>query len=120
MKAQRLVWGISSLFLPAHAALNCSTATFASLLASSGINVTFVQSIAENATFTPPGSASGLPKGFPPKGMDGFPPKGMMGPPKGPMKVPALCAIQAKVKSSEMSEYSFGVFFPEKWNGRFL
>lgn len=58
------------------------------------------------------------------------PPKGAGGPPKGvdslrdfgprDLRVPSLCAMQAKVKSSESSEYSFGVFLPEKWNGRFL
>lgn len=30
------------------------------------------------------------------------------------LQVPSLCAIQAKVKSSERPEYSFGVFLPQK------
>ncbi|KAI1091768.1 tannase and feruloyl esterase [Rostrohypoxylon terebratum] len=36
-------------------------------------------------------------------------------------KLPALCAVAIKVKSSENSSYDFGLFLPdETWNGRFM
>jgi hypothetical protein len=104
------------LFSVSHAAANCSTLTFTTLLSENSATITFVQTLASNASFSPPGGLMG------PMGL----PKGSRGPPKempiGPraLRVPSLCVLQAKIKSSETSEYSFGVFLPEKWNGRFL
>jgi hypothetical protein len=129
MKVTYLWLPVYALIYTTHAALNCSSSTFATLLSSNGATVNFVQALANNASFSPPGGLMGQS----PKGAGGLPgdfvglaPKGAEGPPKGgpfgprALRVPSLCAIQAKVKSSESSEYSFGIFLPEKWNGRFL
>jgi feruloyl esterase len=122
MRLYILLLPVLSFFCSTHAALNCSSPTFATLLSGNSATITFAQSLANNASFSPPG---GLGPMGPPKGAGG-PPKGAGGPshgmPFGPrvLQVPSLCAMQAKVKSSERSEYSFGIFLPEKWNGRFL
>lgn len=37
-----------------------------------------------------------------------------------PSGLKALCALQVEVMGDNGSKYSFGLFLPEKWNGRFL
>lgn len=37
-----------------------------------------------------------------------------------PSGVKALCALQVEVKGDNDSKYSFGLFLPEVWNGKFL
>lgn len=37
-----------------------------------------------------------------------------------PSGLKALCALQVEVTGDNGSQYSFGLFLPEKWNGRFL
>lgn len=37
-----------------------------------------------------------------------------------PSGLNALCAIQVEVAGDNGSKYSFGLFLPEEWNGRFL
>lgn len=122
MRTSSLLLSVLATTSATHAALNCSLTTFAALLSENSATIDFVQTLANNASFSPPG---GLEPMRPPKGAEG-PPKGAGGPPGGipvdprVLRVPSLCALQAKVKSSESSEYSFGVFLPEQWNGRFL
>lgn len=122
MRLYTLLLPVLSFCSSTHAALNCSQPTFVTLLSGNSATVTFVQTLANNASFSPPG---GMGLMGPPKGAGGLP-KGVGGPPNGmpfgprALQVPSLCVMQAKVKSSESSEYSFGVFLPEKWNGRFL
>ncbi|KAL2014821.1 hypothetical protein VTN00DRAFT_2346 [Thermoascus crustaceus] len=63
-------------------------------------SVTFAYPLPENSTFQVPASNIGFPSS--------------------PSNLPALCAVEVKVPSSATSSYSFGLFLPEKWNGRFL
>lgn len=37
-----------------------------------------------------------------------------------PSGLKALCALQVEVTGDSGSKYSFGLFLPSKWNGRFL
>lgn len=37
-----------------------------------------------------------------------------------PSGLKALCALQVEVTGDNDSKYSFGLFLPEMWNGRFL
>lgn len=37
-----------------------------------------------------------------------------------PSGLKALCALQVEVTGDNGSQYSFGLFLPGKWNGRFL
>lgn len=37
-----------------------------------------------------------------------------------PAGLKALCAIQVEMTGDNKSKYSFGLFLPEKWNGKFL
>jgi hypothetical protein len=89
---------------------------FATLLSGNSTTITFVQTLANIASFSLAGGLMG-PMG-PSKGAAG-PPEGM---PFGPraLRVLSLCILQVKVKSSECSEYNFGVFLLKKWNRRLL
>jgi feruloyl esterase len=40
--------------------------------------------------------------------------------PVSPTQLPELCAVQVRVASSASSSFGFGLFLPERWNGRFL
>lgn len=37
-----------------------------------------------------------------------------------PTSLKALCAIQVEMTGDNNSKYSFGLFLPEEWNGKFL
>lgn len=37
-----------------------------------------------------------------------------------PSGLKALCALQVEVTGDNSSKYSFGLFLPDKWNGKFL
>ena len=65
-----------------------------------GISVTSAKYLANNATFEVPSSDIGFPTS--------------------PTNLPALCALEVKVPSTANSSYSFGLFLPDDWNGRFL
>ncbi|KAJ9404562.1 hypothetical protein DTO045G8_7635 [Paecilomyces variotii] len=47
-------------------------------------------------------------------------PSSDIGFPTSPTNLPALCALEVKVPSTTNSSYSFGLFLPDDWNGRFL
>ncbi|KAI3317829.1 feruloyl esterase B precursor [Xylariaceae sp. AK1471] len=80
----------------------CTTETFTAMLADRlEATVNFVQAVPQNGSFGQ--GASNIPF------------------PTNATRLPALCAVGIKIKSSESSSYNFGLFLPEKtWNERFL
>ncbi|PNS18522.1 hypothetical protein CAC42_5061 [Sphaceloma murrayae] len=83
----------------AHAVLDCSAEAFAPFLPS---NARIVQTsrLGDNSTYQVPASNIAYPR----------PPTGL----------PALCAVQVNVISSNSSAFEFGLFLPSEWNNRFI
>ncbi|KAG8627699.1 hypothetical protein KVT40_003572 [Elsinoe batatas] len=88
-----------SLVTTVKAVLDCTNEAFAPLLPS---NARIVQTarLGENSTFQVPSSN--------------------IAHPRSPTGLPALCAVQVNVISSNSSAYEFGLFLPDKWNNRFI
>lgn len=80
-------------------AFNCTPAAFAAVLPA---NVTVFSAIelSDNSTYKVPSSDSGYPSS--------------------PSGLPALCAVEIHVPAPGNTTFGFGLFLPEKWNGRFL
>lgn len=87
------------LLLPAVTAFDCTPAAFSAHLPATA-TVLFATSLPDNSTFEVP--------------------IGDIAYPTSPSGLQALCAVQINVTSSPTSAYSFGVFFPKEWNGRYL
>lgn len=81
------------------ASASCDPATIQATLPK-GASVNFAYPLAANSTFEVPKSNTGYPTNA--------------------YGLPALCAISIQVQSISNSTYSFGLFLPEDWNGRFL
>ncbi|KAF2270161.1 feruloyl esterase B precursor [Lojkania enalia] len=79
--------------------LECSFSAIQSLLPANA-TVNFVYPLPENSTFEVP--------------------KGDTGYPGNPVGLPALCAVSVQVQSIGKSTFGFGLFLPDRWNGRFL
>jgi feruloyl esterase len=93
-------WSGISLVIGIVNALNCNPAIFQGSLGF-GTSLTFVKQLTNNSTFKVPTSDIAYPTS--------------------PTNLPALCALQVKVSSNTTnSSYSFGLFLPDNWNGRFL
>jgi feruloyl esterase len=79
-------------------ALNCTPSVFKGILGSSA-SIVFASLLPENSTFhVPPGDIA-------------FP--------QSPAGLHALCVLEVEVADSD-APYSFGLFLPKSWNGRFL
>ncbi|EON64415.1 hypothetical protein W97_03646 [Coniosporium apollinis CBS 100218] len=83
----------------AASAFECSPSAFIEVLPSNA-TVTFAYPLSDNSTFQVP--AGNLPYRVSPTGLR------------------ALCAVEIRQPSSGNSSYSFGLFLPAEWNGRFL
>jgi feruloyl esterase len=88
-----------SAVLGAAHALDCSTAAFTSILGSNG-TVTYAYPLPENSTFQVPAGDIAFPQS--------------------PAGLPSLCVVAIEVPSDSNASYSFGLFLPDTWNGRFL
>jgi feruloyl esterase len=98
MKSQQFLI-LSALLREAHT-LPCTASAFEGVLGSRG-TVRFANALSENATFRTPASDIGFPGS--------------------PTKLPALCTVELNITdASSGSHYSFGLFLPDDWNGRFL
>jgi feruloyl esterase len=80
-------------------ALDCRPSAFSGLLGSNA-SVTFAYSLPENSTFQVPAGDIAFPTS--------------------PAGLHCLCALEVEVLSDSNSSYSFGLFLPDSWNGRFL
>lgn len=80
-------------------AFNCTPAAFEAVLPENA-SVVLTRTLPANSTFTV--SA------------------GDVAYPTSPTGLNALCAVQVKVQSSNISAYDFGLFLPTEWNERFL
>ncbi|KAJ9252577.1 hypothetical protein DTO207G8_4639 [Paecilomyces variotii] len=92
-------WSSFALGIGTINAFTCDPTSLQQYLGS-GISVTSAKYLANNATFEVPSSDIGFPTS--------------------PTNLPALCALEVKVPSTSNSSYSFGLFLPDDWNGRFL
>ena len=81
------------------AAYECSSSAIQAFLPSNA-TVTFTRTVSANSTFVVP--------------------VGDIAYPTSPSQLQALCAVQIKVVSSNISAFSFGLFLPQEWNERFL
>lgn len=81
---------------------NCNIATFQKFLDANGTvaQVVYAQHYAEGSTFVNPNAtlATGV----------------------NPTDLPATCAVQVNATTEYDTHYSFGIFLPDNWNGRFL
>jgi hypothetical protein len=83
--------------------LDCTTDAFQSILDSNGTvaQVVYAQHYDANSTFQNP-NATTLQFG------------------SNPVALPATCAVQINVTTEYQTHFSFGIFLPDDWNGRFL
>lgn len=90
-----------ALIAPVAASIvNCSTTTFQAFLDANGTNaqVVYAHHYEQNSTFVNPNETSATI----------------------PTELPAACAVQVNATTDVGTHYSFGVFLPDEWNGRFL
>lgn len=86
--------------LPGTFAVNCTYNDVLSIMPT-GVSLSFATPVVENGTFTVP--------------------EGDTGWPINPINLPKLCAIGATVPFDQSNEtFGFGLFLPDKWNGRTL
>jgi len=86
------------LYVVASSAFNCTTSALDSILPSHA-----------SALFATPVQANGT-----------FGQAGDIGYPKHATNLPPLCAVSVNVTSSATTSFTFGLFLPYNWNGRFL
>ncbi|KAI5369484.1 Putative tannase/feruloyl esterase, alpha/Beta hydrolase [Septoria linicola] len=98
-QAAGLLLSFLLLLSPTVFAFQCTPEAFQQIVPSTA-TVEFARQLQDNATFEVP--------------------EGNVAYPISPTQLRALCVVQVNVTSSPSSMYSFGLFLPENWNGRFL
>jgi feruloyl esterase len=96
MKFSYLLYRATS--LSTASAFSCTPSAFNAILGSNA-SVVSASLLPENSTFHVPPSDIAFPQS--------------------PAGLHALCALEVKVADSD-APYSFGLFLPKSWNGRFL
>ncbi|KAF4555404.1 Tannase and feruloyl esterase-like protein 2 [Elsinoe fawcettii] len=94
-----ILFSLLSLAPAASAVLDCTEEAFAPLLPSNA-RIVQTRKLADNSTFEVPASNIAYPRS--------------------PVGLPALCAVQVNVVSSNSSAFEFGLFLPDRWNNRFI
>jgi feruloyl esterase len=92
-----------SLLARAHIAsaltTNCSLKTFEKIVPPTA-TVISAEEVATNGTFIVPVADTGFPTD--------------------PARLPALCAVQVEMTTDANTTFNYGLFLPNRWNGRFL